>query len=511
MGKFHALIQCLLLLMSFSPLLAAEYFVSNSGDDGNSGTSPSKPWRTIGKVNSFDFSPGDIIRFERGGVWREQLIPHSGSEEGYITYTAYGEGEKPLLLGSVERNDPKDWCKTGENIWSTHPFPCDVGNIIFNNGEVCGIKVWNEEDLDEQNEFWFDRKNKIVKIYSTKNPAEMYNDVECALTRHIINESGRSYVIYDGLHLAYGSAHGIGGGGTHHIIVRNCDVSFVGGGHQYSKRTKRGVRHIRYGNGIEFWGGAHDNIVENCRIWDIYDAGVTNQGGSKNSQYNIVYRNNIIWNCEYSFEYWNRPETSTTHDIYFEKNIVFNAGKGWSHSQRPWHAGVHMMFFNNTAKTYNFFVRNNIFHGAELAAIIIRAQQWNGLDKLVLSDNIYYQPAERAFAFWGDKSYSPADFEKYKQETGKDEGSKLVALRGIVVSPAELKLRIGASQQLKVIGQYSHGVQIDVTDFAEFSSSDEAIAAASSTGVVKGLKTGKATITVTFEGLKQSLPVTVTP
>ena len=139
------------------------------------------------------------------------------------------------------------------------------------------------------------------------------------------------YIIYDGLHIAYGAAHGFGGAFTHDVIIRNCDISFIGGGHQPDRKVPR---RVRYGNGIEFWSTAFNNVVENCRIWDIYDAGVTNQSVKKCSQFNIYYRNNIIWNCEYSFEYWNRPETSVTHDIYFENNICLNAGYGWSNKER---------------------------------------------------------------------------------------------------------------------------------------------------------------------------------
>jgi len=59
-------------------------------------------------------------------------------------------------------------------------------------------------------------------------------------------------------------------------------------------------------NGIEFWSNARDCLVEGCRLWEIYDAALTNQGNGTNQQVNITYRDNVIWNSEYSFEYWNR-------------------------------------------------------------------------------------------------------------------------------------------------------------------------------------------------------------
>lgn len=510
-SNFSAVV--LWLLVGMRPVLGAEYYVSSSGNDRNPGTSAAEAWNSLAKVNDFKFSPGDVIRFQCGGVWRGSLSPSSGSDAGHVTYTSFGEGKKPLLLGSLEKSSPSDWTRVGENLWSAGPFAVDVGSIIFNNGETCGFKVWKPVDLQQQNKFWYDQEDKVVKLYSARNPAEMYGDIECALKRHIINEGGKHYVIYDDLHLAYGAAHGIGGGGTHHIIVRNCDLSFIGGGHQFTKKTRTGQYPVRYGNGIEFWSSAHDNLVENCRIWDIYDAGLTNQGSSTNQQYNIVYRNNVIWNCEYSFEYWNRPETSTTHDIYFENNVCFNAGRGWSHGQ-PYDRGIHIMFFSNTAKTYNFYVRNNIFHRAESTAVVVshKANEWNGLDNLVLDNNVYYQPRDKQLAWWGHwrdgKSFSPQEFDAYKKATGKDASSRLVTLRRLVVEPGEMKLRVGDTQRLEVTGQYSDGVTIDVTRFSCHVSSDSTIASVDSEGTTKGLRPGKAQITITFEGLAATASVT---
>ncbi|HEX30996.1 TPA: hypothetical protein ENG04_13025 [Candidatus Poribacteria bacterium] len=514
-----AIIGMAFLLFCAPVTLATEYYVSNSGDDENSGRSPSQAWRSLAKVNAFKFAPGDVVRFERGGVWRGQLIPCSGDETGYVTYTSYGIGPKPLLLGSVERNRPDDWKQVEPNIWQAGPFPLDVGNIIFNNGETCGIKVWEQADLDGQNKFYFDRDTRMVRIYSEGNPAQLYDDIECALKRHIIDQGGKHHIIYDGLQLAYGAAHGIGGGNTHHIIVRNCDLCFIGGGHQFTRKTEKGQHHVRYGNGIEFWNGAHDNLVENCRIWEIYDAGLTNQGNSKNQQYNIIYRNNIIWNCEYSFEYWNRPETSVTHDIYFENNICFNAGRGWSHGQ-PYKRGRHLMFFSNTANTFNFYVRNNIFHGAEDVVILIYVDHWNGLDRLIIDGNIYCQPSDRQLVRWG-KPFLARDFEAYQKFTGKDANSRLVAIDRLVMEPDSMNLHVGESRAVKVKCIYPDGTSVDVTYFVRFITSKPSVAIVSGSspdsdvprvenfGLIRALRPGKTEITAMLNGVTTTAIVAV--
>ena len=78
------------------------------------------------------------------------------------------------------------------------------------------------------------------------------------LARHIIDQStAQLRRSTTDLALKYGAAHGIGGRNTHHITSRNCDFGYIGGGDQIG-----GDRTVRFGNGVEFWGDAHDNLVE---------------------------------------------------------------------------------------------------------------------------------------------------------------------------------------------------------------------------------------------------------
>ena len=298
-------------------------------------------------------------------------------------------------------------------------FINDVGNIIFNSEESCGIKVWNSDDLDVQGKFWYNNNNITLNIYSVTNPALYYSDIECALTTHIIDESNRSYVIYENLELKYGSAHGIGGGNTHHIIVRDCDISYIGGG----ELEVEGQNDVRYGNGIEFWGNAHDNLVERCRLWEIYDAALTNQNnGVENvNQYNIIYRNNVIWNCEYSYEFWNYDETSFMYDISFINNTCVNAGNGWGHSQRPDPLGVHVMNWGSITEEGQIQITNNIFYESTDICLFIPFG-YNGLENLNLDYNCWYQISGDMINFQGNE-YIMSQFSIYQSETSQDQNS----------------------------------------------------------------------------------------
>lgn len=564
-------------LFNIAICYATDYYISNSGSDSNSGTTQSQPWKTISKVNSFNFAPGDVINFEKGGIWREQLIPVSGNSSGYIKYTSYGNGEKPLLLGSVEANNSSLWRSESPNVWSfvgdvssseliksgwsmyagddasitnnksiasngyqvtvsrsgnssssiqlsaaclnlekgktyklsfkakastafkiayigliknSSPWTdytekhsnwspvisenyenyniyytanasssdaritiylgknipadstfyinsasfnivnesyvaCDVGNIIFNNGETFGVKKWSEADLHAQNDYWYDDNTNTLKLYSSYNPNSLYKDIELALTKNIIEEANKSFVEYEGLKLSYGGAHGIGGESTHHIIVKNCDICYMGGGNQYVSG-----KNVRFGNGVEFFNNAHDNHVSDCNIWQIYDSGLTNQGYlDGNAQYNIHYEHNTIKDCEYSFEYWNRGSTSTTKNIYFEYNTCLNAGMGWGHAQRPDKLGRHIVLWDNSAITGDIYVRNNNIGVAELACIALTDDGFKGIENLHLDNNSYSQYNGKVVIDWGGKEFFKNNFVSYQNTYKNDISSNVNSVK----------------------------------------------------------------------------------
>jgi hypothetical protein len=223
-------------------------------------------------------------------------------------------------------------------------------------------------------------------------------------------------VVYDGLAVMYGAAHGFGGGQTHHLVIRNCDLGYIGGAHQL---TNADGKPVRYGNAIEFWGSAHDNLVEGCRIWEVYDAALTNQGRSPDSrQINITYRNNFIRNAEYSFEYWNQPETAVTRNIRFVNNTCVNAGTVWSHAQRPDRNGSHLMFYSNTAATSGIEIKYNIFCGVSDWGSRY-SSGWQVLPDMDF--NLWYSTTG-IMSYWFRQKI--ASFTEYRQVTGLDAHSQ---------------------------------------------------------------------------------------
>lgn len=334
-----------------------------------------------------------------------------------------GEVEEPALHLALGVSLPKgavfDFVPIG--LWRVYidaaaMLPHDIGILICDHGRRWGVKKWRNPEwkmqaLEKPLDYWYDPEKKRVLMRFDGNPGRAFSSIELAFTRHVVDEGGRHDVTYDGLWVRYGAAHGFGGGGTRNITIRNCDVCWIGGGLQfwkYDDRTRKIAHPVRYGNGIEFWGNASNNLVERNRLWEIYDAALTNQGRD-DSETDIVWRDNVIWNAEYSFEYWNARLTS---NVTFEHNTCVDAGRGWAHSQRPDPNGAHLMYYHNRAATTNFVVRSNIF---------CRATEWtarSGLDwryGLVHDSNLVWNEGGVPVMRWLDgKSLALLDWNGYR-------------------------------------------------------------------------------------------------
>ncbi|MHA1714128.1 MAG: hypothetical protein ACTSXP_00655 [Promethearchaeota archaeon] len=420
-------ISSTVILTIFHRTKPAVFYVDFSlGNDKNNGNTPARAWKTISKVNSGYYLPGDKILFKRGEVWREKLeIKCSGSETIPITYGAYGSGPNPLFLGSISKNKQDDWIYLGNEKWATRDksFPNDVGFIMLEEEDQSntGIKCMTScDEVNSPRRFWYDNEHERVVLYCSNNPANQYSSIEIAYSdgelRHIIQGSHVSNIVIQNLSIKYFNAHRMQFSSVQGIIIKNCEISFGGGQIQHDS--------VRYGNGIEFWENARDCVVESCIIGEIYDAAVTNQGNGFNKQHNITYSNNILWNSEYLYEYWNRPENSSTKGIYFINNICINAGYGLGHDQRPDPSGHTLSFHSNLASIQNFNINYNLFIRAT-GCIFYLSPTWGDLMELDSNYNYYYQPSGTVINFQGT-NYDASDFTEYQAVTGKDLDSILV-------------------------------------------------------------------------------------
>ncbi|MDD5604273.1 MAG: prolyl oligopeptidase family serine peptidase [Eubacteriales bacterium] len=395
------------------------YYVSNSGDDLNDGKSAEKAWATLERVNNAQLEQGDAVLFERGGTWRGNMNARAG-----VTYSAYGKGAKPCLIGSLMNYSVSgDWKETGtENVYKyDKPVADDAGLIVFNGGEaytykkVIGIDAFtgSPDELQNDLEMYHDLGEKRIYLYSSEgNPAERYSSIEFCLKQHIIKVLGDNVNIGN-LCLKYGGAHGISSGARTGLTVRYCEMAWIGGSLQ---KPQEAGSTTRYGNAVEIYGACRDYMVDHCYIYQIYDAGVTHQLKSATSSSakimeNVTYSSNLFEYCIYSIEYFldqpNSPD-DIMKNILFKDNICRFAGYGFGW-QRPNKVARHIQGgWLNTNRKYpaeNFVVEGNIFDRSRDVLISVAAQEKQHLP--LMRDNVYIQDAGGLFGYYG------TDYQKY--------------------------------------------------------------------------------------------------
>ena len=77
------------------------YVDSKGGNDSNDGTSESKAFKTLDKVNGLNLEPGDTVLLKKGSVFEDQALKFtkedSGTAEAPVKVSTYGEGKRPQI------------------------------------------------------------------------------------------------------------------------------------------------------------------------------------------------------------------------------------------------------------------------------------------------------------------------------------------------------------------------------------------------------------------------------
>ncbi len=317
------------------------YYISPNGNDSNNGRSPETAWKSTDNLWNYSwFNYGDVILFERDGVYRNaHFVLMNG-----LSYGAYGEGKKPALFGSAYNYADEDfWEKTSvENIWKLELDDeiTNIGNIVFDFGEFCGYYS-RENSLTKDFYFWEDSENNCLYLYYSKgNPGKCFEDIEVCDGRNILSAGPNSNIRIDNLCLRYTGAHGMSFGDTgKNVTITNCEVGYIGG-----SQLVGFPNFVRYGNGIEFYGNSNNSVVDNCWVYQCYDAGLTCQGTNSVIS-NLTFKNNLVEYCQYDIEIWvgdeelkysgySENDNSKLINCVFENNILRFAGYNFQFDNR---------------------------------------------------------------------------------------------------------------------------------------------------------------------------------
>ena len=416
-----------------------KYYVAANGDDANAGTEDS-PWKTIEKVNSATLNSGDGVFFKRGDIFTGTLNTKKG-----VTYSAYGEGEKPRIYASIENSaNPAFWEETdvenvwlykgvyaGENLFTNKllGWKNDIGNIVFD-GTSNARKVYRSDeadgthldrytqrpfdsykDLTDDLSFYHDNvEGKVYLKCDAGNPGEIYSEIRLVPWKDCIANDQNNDVTIDNLHLAYGR-FGVSAQNVDNLTIQNCEINWIGG-NLYQESPQ-----IGFGNGIEIYGDATNHTVNNCYIWQVYDAAMTVQKSGIGTVGNVHYTNNVVEKAVYEIEIFYR-EGSTFKNVNIENNILRMAG-GFGSVSRP-DQGVDALIRHGSLTTAveNYVVQNNILDRS--VSKIIQAQA-DGGSYAMYYDNIYVQHEGLLFANrFGKAYYADEKLEEELVKTGTE-------------------------------------------------------------------------------------------
>ncbi len=381
------------------------YYLSENGNDLNNGLTPETAIKTFDRLAELSLSEGDAILLKRGDTFR--LNDMFWIKADNIKIGAYGEGEKPLLLGSVrDYADSSIWEKTEfDNIWVTY-CPKSVkraGGMFFNGDECYGDWKFTLDRLYENGDFYNDNDNEKLYLYfENGNPGEYFESIEISTTNAAIRASYISGLYAENINFKYFTVGAFHLGEVSNITVTNCVVGWCGGAFfSYNKDTDYVSR---YGNSFQVWYTAKNIDVNNCWFYEQFDAALTFQGfGAQPADFsNIVFRDNLIEKCSMNIEFWvgkagKDRHISTIDNILYKGNIIRFSGYGWAGRQREkLENQASLLGWNYHYESMkSFIISDNILDCADSHMIYTE-----GPDKqpgLSVFNNTYYQKKPSGF------------------------------------------------------------------------------------------------------------------
>ncbi len=393
------------------------YYVSaSSGDDSNDGKSEAKPFKTAAKAKTTAKS-GDLVLFKRGDEWRERWSTTNG-----VTYSAYGTGAKPIFNGNVygDAADESLWklVPGTTNIWEYANKTPDVGNIVLNDGakgtiEKVVTSVENDQLLVNGKPIdvttVLDKDLHFISIYDSitankpniesnsttyvrcdaGNPGAIYDSIEIVYRGNLVSVTNNSTI--DNIHIRYSGSHGFGMGTVSNVRFQNLEVGYIGGSAQHFNNKTM----TRFGNGIEVYGGCDGYYIDNCYVYQCYDAGITHQlsaGGTNDCiEQNVYYTNNVIDKCIYNIEYFmgkgdHENVIRLMKNVEMSGNILARSGYGWGMSPSR---SASIKGWNHFNRAESFVIKDNIFMLDKVNACDLGADLKTWLPKF--SGNTYIQ------------------------------------------------------------------------------------------------------------------------
>jgi hypothetical protein len=366
---------------------AGVYYVSPTGNDSNTGTSPQDAWQSVEKINRVNFEPGDSVLFEGSQIFFGNIRLNqydSGSSENPVYFGSFGTGRAEIDAGSGSGLIATDCSYLSIKNLSFKGDGRKTGNrgnglvfsfcsyVIADSIEVSGFQHSGVTAKHVGQNYRFTRihahsngyagifvsgidKNSLSDIYIGHCIADN-NPGDPTVTD---NHSGNGIFAYQSKNIIieYCKASNNGwdmprtGNGPGGIWVAEVDSAIIQYCISHDNKTSAGGQD---GLGFDLDGGITNSVIQYCLSYN-------NQGaGYGIFQYNgaTEWKNNTIRYCISENDgnvsaganilIWNGSRNKAEFQgLEFHNNVIYNSSK------------AALVFYDHLNSNFNF--RNNIF------------------------------------------------------------------------------------------------------------------------------------------------------
>ncbi len=212
---------------------ATDYYLDGEGgSDEAAGTSPDAAWASLDLLARMTLQPGDRALLRRGTTFRGRLrVSGSGTEEAPITIGAWGEGDKPEILGTVLLNG---WEPHSGDTWRvTVPEGLFVGQkklfSVFEYDDAIPVRLQREDTVPtERGRFHFDAETLTLHAATTDGRSPAEHRLEAPVIEQLLDLRDARWIVFEDLALLMGNCRHVVLSGCEDVTFRNCASLFVG-------------------------------------------------------------------------------------------------------------------------------------------------------------------------------------------------------------------------------------------------------------------------------------------
>lgn len=377
MKKLASLLFALILLTSMTS--ATDYFVKNGGDDSKSGLDDTNAWACCpgmtGWTGSVTLSAGDTVQFKRDDVWRDWVeVSAAGSDGSPITFTDYGSGDLPKIMGSDE---VATWSDEGNDVWSaSYDDSEDLLKMVWFY-ETGGSISWGEAVADaaaveagDEYDFFYDSGATTLYVHAASDPDSRYTKIEAAI-RYVLFQAKQSYIIVENIEFLHARVRGLyfwghaGATNWDNKIVQDCEFHHIG---WFYGGTYQGF-------GITLHGG--DTKALRNKVYQIGRTGILTHGYEEAQRTRLI-EGNEIFNFYYDGIDVKAPDAGENYDLTIRCNLIYMDDDEVYTSVYSG-TGIYVQETNDNLRIYENIILNVLGIGIAISGDVVEAWVCNNV------------------------------------------------------------------------------------------------------------------------------------